>query len=258
MPDKRINENQTPISVIPYLVLWLFCIVLILFFVIIAQYYSVHLQENRNAIDNLSSYELEKIVKINKLANLSGTQEAQKIVDDYEMQEIEEVKQEKEKWIKRQEIRVENTKSAAEIETELKKKVKEAKEKKEDARKSVEKEAWDNTKKTWDGSEKWDGTPLTKSRGSIIGPSGKETYYNLDMSVCVQIMRGMGFSEEKYPYAVRSDGVKTLGGLVMVAASLDIRPKGSLIMTSCGPGIVVDTGGFAKRNKTQLDLAVNW
>ena len=91
-----------------------------------------------------------------------------------------------------------------------------------------------------------------------MGPSGKETYYNLDMSVCVKVMRRMGFSEEEYPYAVRSDGVKTLGGYVMVAANLGIRPKGTLIETSVGTGIVVDTGGFAKRNRTQLDIAVNW
>ena len=44
----------------------------------------------------------------------------------------------------------------------------------------------------------------------------------------------------------------------MVAANLGIRPKGTLIETSVGTGIVVDTGGFAKRNKTQLDIAVNW
>ena len=71
-------------------------------------------------------------------------------------------------------------------------------------------------------------------------------------------MRRLGFSEAEYPYAVRADGVKTLGGYVMVAANLGIRPKGTLIETSVGTGIVVDTGGFAKRNKTQLDIAVNW
>ena len=91
-----------------------------------------------------------------------------------------------------------------------------------------------------------------------MGPSGKETYYNLDMSTCVSIMRGMGFSARKYPYAVRADGVKTLGGYVMVAANLRIRPKGSFIKISLGTGIMIDTGGFAAHNPTQLDIATNW
>ena len=117
--------------------------------------------------------------------------------------------------------------------------------------------AHENTVKTG-GSSNWNGRRISRSAGSIMGPSGKETYYNLDMSVCVKVMRRMGFSEEEYPYAVRSDGVKTLGGYVMVAANLGIRPKGTLIETSVGTGIVVDTGGFAKRNRTQLDIAVNW
>ena len=120
----------------------------------------------------------------------------------------------------------------------------------------TEKEAEANSKKTYKGS--WNGLPLTRGRGTIMGPSGKETYYNLDMSTCVSIMRGMGFSARKYPYAVRADGVKTLGGYVMVAANLRIRPKGSFIKTSLGTGIVVDTGGFAAHNPTQLDIATNW
>ena len=57
---------------------------------------------------------------------------------------------------------------------------------------------------------------------------------------------------------VRADGVKTLGGYVMVAANLRISPKGSFIKTSLGTGIVVDTGGFAAHNPTQLDIATNW
>ena len=102
------------------------------------------------------------------------------------------------------------------------------------------------------------GQKLTRSAGTIQGPSGKETYYNLNMSGCVRIMRNLGYSEAKYPYWVRSDGVKMFGDYLMVAASLDIRPKGSLVQTSLGMGIVVDTGTFAKTNKRQLDIAVAW
>ena len=104
----------------------------------------------------------------------------------------------------------------------------------------------------------WNGKRLSKSAGTIQGPSGKETYYNLNMSGVVSIMRGMGFSEKEYPYHVRKDGAKCLGDYIMVAANLQLRPRGSLIETSLGMGLVCDTGGFAKHNITQLDLAVNW
>ena len=99
---------------------------------------------------------------------------------------------------------------------------------------------------------------LTPWKGTIEGPSGKETYYNLDMSGVVSIMRSMGFDEENYPYWVRDDGVKCLGNYVMVAACFDIRPRGSTIQTSLGTGLVCDTGEFAYSNPYQLDIAVNW
>lgn len=102
------------------------------------------------------------------------------------------------------------------------------------------------------------GSRLTKQSGVCQGPSGKETYYNLNMAGVVNIMRGMGFSEEEYPYWVRDDGCKMLGNYIMVAANLDLRPRGSLIETSLGMGIVCDTGGFAAIDKTQLDIAVSW
>ena len=44
----------------------------------------------------------------------------------------------------------------------------------------------------------------------------------------------------------------------MVAANLDLRPKGTILDTSLGKGIVCDTGSFAKTNKTQIDIAVTW
>ena len=99
---------------------------------------------------------------------------------------------------------------------------------------------------------------LTKQAGVFDGPSGKETYYNLNMSGVVSIMRGMGYTEEEYPYWVRDDGCKMLGDYVMVAASFDIRPRGTILETSLGAAIVCDTGGFAYSNPTQIDIAVNW
>lgn len=102
---------------------------------------------------------------------------------------------------------------------------------------------------------RWKGPVLSKGRGTITGPSGKETYYNLNMSVVVNTMRRMGFD---YDYWVRDDGVKMFGDYVMIAANLNIRPRGSIVETSLGPGIVCDTGGFAKKNPTQIDIATTW
>ncbi|MCF0245529.1 MAG: hypothetical protein HUJ55_01760 [Ileibacterium sp.] len=110
-------------------------------------------------------------------------------------------------------------------------------------------------KKAAAAKAKWDGPVLSMSAGTIEGPSGKETYYNLPMDGVVENMRQMGNQDE---YWVREDGVKMLGEYVMVAANYSIRPKGSKIETSLGTGIVVDTGGFAAYNPTQLDIAVEW
>ena len=75
------------------------------------------------------------------------------------------------------------------------------------------------------------------------------------MSGVVSIMRGMGYD---YEYWVRDDGVKMFGNYVMIAANLNIRPRGSLVQTSLGMGMVCDTGTFAKRNPTQIDIATAW
>lgn len=107
----------------------------------------------------------------------------------------------------------------------------------------------------YEEEHRWKGPVLSRSRGSIIGPSGKETYYNLNMSGVVRIMRNMGNNDE---YWVRDDGCKMLGDYIMVAANLNIRPRGTIVETSLGPGIVCDTGGFARRNPYQIDIAVTW
>ena len=88
-----------------------------------------------------------------------------------------------------------------------------------------------------------------------MGPSGKETYYNLNMSGVVSIMRRMGNTDE---YWVRDDGCKMLGDYIMCAANLRVHPRGTLVECSLGTCIVCDTGGFASRNSHQLDIAVTW
>ncbi|MBR0385369.1 MAG: hypothetical protein IJI05_02335 [Erysipelotrichaceae bacterium] len=101
----------------------------------------------------------------------------------------------------------------------------------------------------------WNGVKLNPVLGTVYGPSGRETYYNLPMDGVIAIMRRMGNYDT---YWIREDGVKMLGNYVMVAADLHIRPRGSLIETSLGMGIVCDTGAFALRDPYQLDIAVNW
>lgn len=101
----------------------------------------------------------------------------------------------------------------------------------------------------------WNGSVLSASAGVNYGPTGKETYYNLDMSGVVSIMRSMGNNDE---YWVRADGCKMLGNYIMVAANLNMFPRGSLVETSLGTGIVCDTGSFASENPTQLDIATTW
>ena len=96
---------------------------------------------------------------------------------------------------------------------------------------------------------------LTASKGVNYGPSGKETYYNLNMSGVVDIMQNMGYNEQ---YWVREDGVKMYGEYVIVAANLDVHPRGSTVETSLGTGIVLDTGSFATENPTQVDIATDW
>ena len=103
---------------------------------------------------------------------------------------------------------------------------------------------------------KCDGRTLNAYIGTVQGPSGKETYYNLDMTEVIRIMKeNEGFD---YEYTVREDGVKMYGPYIMCAANLEIRPKGTLVETSLGTAIVCDTGEFATYNKYQIDIAVDW
>jgi hypothetical protein len=221
---------------------WLIGIAVFLLLCIFLMAYFTHERIVAETMGTLDKSETTGIVAVHEEAEDQATLEAKDTAEDYLAEQEAKKRRALKKWLAAQEKRVAKAK---------------AKRAKEEAWERRTQEAWANTRRTWNGSG-WDGLPLTRGRGAITGPSGKETYYNLNMAICVRIMRGMGFSEEEFPYEVREDGVKTLGGFVMVAANLSIRPKGSYIMTSCGPGIVVDTGGFASRNPTQLDLAVEW
>lgn len=104
----------------------------------------------------------------------------------------------------------------------------------------------------------WKGVKSTKENGGVYGPSGQETYYNLPMNNCVANMRKRGYDAKRYPVWTRKDGAKMFGHYVMVAANWKIRPLGTVIETSIGWGIVVDTGEFVKTSPRGVDLAVNW
>ena len=112
---------------------------------------------------------------------------------------------------------------------------------------------------TWSEEEtynhSWSGEVLNRRNGIVRGPIGKESYYNLNMKRVVQIMRDKGYD---YEYWIRSDGVKMFGKYVMVAADLSKCPKGSLVETTLGTGIVCDTGDFVYSTDRALDIAVSW
>ena len=112
------------------------------------------------------------------------------------------------------------------------------------------------------------GDCLTALGGVYWFGDQKETWYNLDMSGIVSSIQNRGWLwndiAEEYKenvageYWVREDGCKMLGDYIMVAANLSVHPRGSLVETSLGTGVVVDTGGFAVNNPLQIDIAVNW
>lgn len=95
---------------------------------------------------------------------------------------------------------------------------------------------------------------LTARAGKIQYAGHPETWYNLNMSRVVE--RADAYYGLNDVYAVREDGVKTYNGFVMVAADWQIHPFGSLVETSRGLGIVLDTGAF--KDRETIDLAVNW
>ena len=76
------------------------------------------------------------------------------------------------------------------------------------------------------------------------GPSGYEDYCNYDeydVSKVIDTARKNGFSEEKYPYHINEYGLKMIGDYIIVSAKYEFHPYGTIIDTSLGKGIVLDT-----------------
>lgn len=103
----------------------------------------------------------------------------------------------------------------------------------------------------------WQGPVLNAKSGTVVGPSGKETYYNLNMSRIVANTKAYGIAGD---YHVSPEGYKMFGEYVMVAANLNIHPRYSVIRTSVSDKcLVVDTGEFTQNGSgTQVDIAVVW
>lgn len=96
---------------------------------------------------------------------------------------------------------------------------------------------------------------VAKSNGTVV--ERKETYYDLNMSGVMQIAARQCGAQPIY--TVREDGVKIdAEGYVLVAANLSKYPRCSTVETSLGPGKVYDTGGFARTNSEQFDIATDW
>jgi len=105
-------------------------------------------------------------------------------------------------------------------------------------------------------SSSYNGQVLSASAGRVSSPAGgTESYYNLDMSQVVVNAKAQGISGS---YWVRADGVKMLGDYVMVAANRNVHPQGSIVQTTLGSGVVVDSGEFSISSPRDLDIAVNW
>lgn len=103
----------------------------------------------------------------------------------------------------------------------------------------------------------YNGAVLTPSAGRIYGPSGAETYYNLDMSGVVANTKTAGIEGD---YWVRDDGVKMYGNYVIAACDVTglVHNRYDVVDSSLGQALCMDTGTFAYSDPYQLDIAVTW
>lgn len=130
----------------------------------------------------------------------------------------------------------------------------------EEYKEEIQEESFELEKEEESCQYTYDGMVLDAYLGRVptVDGRGTETWYNLDMSWIIELMRSRGFSEEEYPYWIRDDGCKMLGDYIMCAANLDIYPRGSIVQLTLGEGLVCDTGGFVVDNPYGFDVAVNW
>lgn len=94
---------------------------------------------------------------------------------------------------------------------------------------------------------------LTAQLGKITFNNHIETWYDLNMSKICQRAYESGIQSE---YSVNDNGVKMYGNYVIVAADWNIHPYGSLVETSHGTGIVLDT--HTAKDRALIDIATTW
>lgn len=201
----------------------------------------------KDLIANSKTYEndLKKISHIIELANEDRLQISKNSIDISELKNQENNIEKEKQTLESEKANIDSQKANIESQINEKQSIVDEYNRKQEEEK----------KKSQTSNPNWNGSILTRSAGVNYGPSGKETYYNLNMSGVVKIMRNIGNNDE---YWVRDDGCKMLGNYIMVAANLGVHPRGSLVETSLGTGIVCDTGSFASGNSTQLDIATTW
>ena len=96
---------------------------------------------------------------------------------------------------------------------------------------------------------------LTAVLGRVTFNGHQETYYNLNMSNIVNRAHDNGIDGA---YWIDEKGIKRFDEYVIVAADWSIHPYGSLVETSHGTGIVLDTGDFIKDHPEDIDIATSW
>ena len=144
----------------------------------------------------------------------------------------------------------------------------------EDAENQVETKSFDETEDVIidipDNS--WDGPVIAKGIGTVMGPSGRETYYNQNSLIPKHFDIHTYQGEElhnsmerlglEYPrdYHVSDYGVDMLGQYVMCAADVvtSDRKKGDILDTSLGKAIIVDHCEAAQSEPGLIDISVQW
>ena len=95
---------------------------------------------------------------------------------------------------------------------------------------------------------------LTARLGTVTFQDHRETWYNLDMKNIVERSdKAFGMTDL---YWEREDGCKMYGPWVICAADWTLHPQYSLVETSRGTGIVLDT--HTAEDRSIVDLAVTW
>lgn len=91
------------------------------------------------------------------------------------------------------------------------------------------------------------------------GPSGREGYYTGSAYFAVKAARARGFSERDYPYHVTKDTkLKMLGPYIICAADFHRYPPCSIVDTSLGKAIVLDTIGSSGLATRDIDILTAW